>query len=447
MSRYRVKSSASRAVRGYFAVAILALTACGGSDAPHAAADRAPAAAQAGGPVTIHVTTSSGTPVADVAVSLNGSGFDGRGARTNDEGWVRFADIPAGEASASTYAAGYHAAYHPFIVAPATDTDVTLIVEHVTEATPVVLNSRAVAASDGRSLTVDFDLAVLDEHGRALATLTTADVQMLTPDCAWYPCGYDADFGWMDGYRVRADDEAFRWQVASDQPTPPMAVGLLLEQSADMAAYDPARLRLPAVKAFLESILPPDTVSLATYRGTGDRVDLTSYGAFTSDGAQFASAVDALAGQETGSNPFACAVPEMLSLTATQAPSGPDDPLPTVVVVASGSWAGLACVQVGAASTDGIPVVTIGGGDLGAAIAAGTGGSSVVLYHPLQFDVALRNLPPIVGRTLDSNHLRFVLTSGSRQLFRPGRQSVWAYLYVRIGPHTRVEVPLVMPVQ
>jgi hypothetical protein len=33
------------------------------------------------------------------------------------------------------------------------------------------------------------------------------------------------------------------------------------------------------------------------------------------------------------------------------------------------------------------------------------------------------------------------------RVFRPGRQSVWAYLYVRIGPHTRVEIPLVMPVQ
>ena len=33
-----------------------------------------------------------------------------------------------------------------------------------------------------------------------------------------------------------------------------MAVGLLLEQSADMADYDPERLRLSAVSTFLESV-------------------------------------------------------------------------------------------------------------------------------------------------------------------------------------------------
>jgi len=100
---------------------------------------------------------------------------------------------------------------------------------------------------------------------------------------------------------------------------------------------------------------------------------------------------------------------------------------------------------------DGIPVVMIGGNELGAAIAAGSGGSFAVVHDPLQFDVALKGLAPIVGRTLDSNHLRFVLTpegaAATGPVFRPGRQSVWAYLYVRIGPHTRVEVPLVIPVQ
>jgi hypothetical protein len=61
--------------------------------------------------------------------------------------------------------------------------------------------------------------------------------------------------------------------------------------------------------------------------------------------------------------------------------------------------------------------------------------------------VALRNLAPIVGRTLDSNQLRFVLTPAGGLLFRPGRQTIWAYLTVRIGPHTSIGVPLVMPVQ
>jgi hypothetical protein len=443
MSRRTVKSPSSRAAwSGLLGGAVLALSACGSSGPSPSDS----AAVRDGGPVTIHVTTSSGAPLADVEVDLNG-GFDGRGARTDESGRVRFEDIPEGEATASTFASGFHTAGIRFLVAPEVNTDVTLIVEHVTEATPVVLGSRAVAAIDGRSLIVDVDLAVLDENGVAIPTLTAADVQMPPRDCAWYPCGYDADFGPMDGYSVRADYEAFRWHVSSAGPTPPMAIGLLLEQSADMGGYDPARLRLPAVKAFLEAILPPHTVSLATYRGTGTGVELTSHGPFTSDGAQFADAVDALAGQEAGSNPLFCAVSDMLSLTANQAPNGPDDPSPTVVVVTSGSSASDACSQQAAPSIDGIPVVTIGGGESGAALAAGSGGSFVVVYQPLQIEVALRNLAPIVGRTLDSNQLRFVLTPAGGLLFRPGRQTIWAYLTVRIGPHTSIGVPLVMPVQ
>ena len=373
MRRHPAKSQATRAAwGGLLAGVVLVLTACGGSTTTPSAANGVPLATDpvaAGdeGPVTIQVTTSSGDPLSDVGVSLNG-GFDGRTANTDDAGQVRFADIPAGEASANAYARGFHPAVTPIPRDARWDTDVTLVLEHVTEATPVVLGTRAVAASDGRSLTVDVDLALLDENGRAIPTFTAAEFTMIDSDCALVPCGYDADFERlpMGGYRARADDEAFSWQCLVRRPIPPMAVGLLLEQSADMADYDPERRRLPAVSGFLESVLPPHTVSLATYRGTADGVDLTSYGPFTSDGAQFIDAVDALAGQEAGSNPLSCAVSDMLSLTATDAPSGPDDPPPTVVVVTNSSSAGIAaCVHGGVLVrrrlAPGIPVVTIGG--------------------------------------------------------------------------------------
>ena len=193
-----------------------------------------------------------------------------------------------------------------------------------------------------------------------------------------------------------------------------------------------------------------------TYRGTADGVDVTSHGPFTCDGARFIDAVDALAGQEAGSNPLSCAVSDMLSLTATHAPSGPDDPPPTVVVVTNSGSAGIAaCAQEESSFVDalalGIPVVAIGGREFSAVLAALSGGSFVVVTDPLQFRVVLGNLAPVAGRTLDSNHLRFVLTpegvAATGPVFRPGRQTIWAYVFVRIGPHTSVEVPLVMPVQ
>lgn len=337
-------------------------------------------------------------------------------------------------------------------------TDVTLTLEHVTEATPVVVGSRAMAASDGRSLTVDVDVALLGEDGLAIPTLTAAEFTMIDSDCAFVPCGYDVDLGNlpMGGYRAHADFGAFSWHGLSDKPIPPMVVALLLEQSAAMADYDPERLRLPAVAAFLEAVIPPDAVALATYPGTSQGPILTTYGGFTSDGAQLRDAINALAGQEAGSNPLHCAVSEMLSFTATHAPSGPDDPPPTLVVVTNSSSAGAdACIREQPALVDavesGIPVVAIGGRESGAAIAEGTGGSFAVVTDPAQFPVAVENLAPIVGRTLDYNRLRFVLTPegapATGPVFRPGRQTVWAYLFVRIGPHTSIEVPLVMSVQ
>ena len=389
------------------------------------------------------------------AIALNG-GFDGRSANTDAAGSVRFDDIPTGEATVNSYAAGFHAARRRFVVKA--DTDVTLILEHVAEATPVVLGGRAVAAHDGRSLTVDVDLAVLGEDGRANPTLTVADFTMLDSDCAFVPCGYDADFGSlpMGGYRVRTDYEAFGWQHASDQPISPMTVALLLEQSAAMAEYDPQRLRLSAASTFLESVIPPNTVTVATYRGTSPGPILTTYGEFTSDGAQFSDSVNGLAGQEAGGNPLHCAVADMLSFTEEHAPSDLDDPSPTLVVVTNSGSAGAdACNLESSASGDatgpGIPVVAIGGQESGAALAAQSGGSFVSVTDPAQYPVAVGNLAPIVGRTLDYNRLRFLLTPEGAMttgpLFRPGRQTLWAYVLVRIGPNTDVIVPLVIPVQ
>jgi ABC-type uncharacterized transport system ATPase subunit len=121
------------------------------------------------------------------------------------------------------------------VIKTGAETISTIILEEVTEATPVVLNSRAMAASDGRSLTVDLDLAILGVDGQAIPTLTPADFQMVNSDCAFVPCGRDADSLRlpMGGYIARADDTAFRWNVSSDRPAAPMAVGLLLDQSIE----------------------------------------------------------------------------------------------------------------------------------------------------------------------------------------------------------------------
>ena len=472
MCGYSLRCPFARAAWGAFlASMIFAVAACGGSAKPSAVNSKppvssppAPGAAPVSNSVAIRLTTSAGVPVPNAAVDLNG-GFDGRSGRTDDSGWIRFSGIPSGIARARTYASGFHRAASEFVVTVPADvvtsggeTSVTIILEEVTEATPVVLNSRAVAASDGRSLTVDLDLAILGVDGQAIPTLTAADFQMVNSDCAFVPCGRDADFLKLPlgGYFVRADDAAFRWNVSPDRLVAPTAVGLLLDHSADMAGYDPAGLRLPPVQAFLRSVLPPNTVSVATYRENGFGVYVETLGPFTSDGGNLADLVGQLSGREAGGNPLYEAVSYMRWWTSTNAPSGIDEPSPSVVVVTGPSWdsdygeLGTEPFAEYAAALR-IPIIAIGGGELGAMVATGSGGASVTVIDPLQFDIALGSLPGILGRTLDSNHLRFELTPvGAPQtgpVFRPGRQSIWAYLDVRIGPHTTIKVPLVMQVQ
>ena len=458
-----------RAFPGVFLASVaLALAACGGGGATgdSSSSSSPPPVLPALASVTIQVTTSSGTPVAGVAVALGGD-FDGRSADTDAAGIARFSDVPGGEASAHTFVRGFHDASGRFLVTPDSNTHVTLSLEHVAEATPVVLHAHAVPARDGLTLTVDVDIAVLGEDGRAIETLTAADFDAAGSDCGLMWCVTDANgqplsFG---GYYARVDSESFAWRGPADQPTPPIATALLLEQSAGMADFDPEGLRLDALNVFLESVLPPNTASLATYRGAAATPTLTTYGPFTSDGTQFRDTVNALGGQEDGTNPMYDAITDMLSFTAMHAPNGPVDPPRALVLVASGwSWPDDDCqvywtcphqerVSIAATSrTLGTPIVVIGGSEPAADVAARTGGPSVVIQDPAQYAVVLASLRSIVGRSLGFNRVRVLLDAGAKYgaqaepVFQSGN-TVWAYMYVRIGPSTRIVFPVVIPIQ
>ena len=100
---------------------------------------------------------------------------------------------------------------------------------------------------------------------------------------------------------------------------------------------------------------------------------------------------------------------------ATDAPSGPDDPPPTVVVVTNSSWGwyrGRAPAE--SSSVDAMARASLSwrSGDVNPAQRSrhSPAAPSSGVTDPLQFRVALGNLASVVGRILDSNHLRFVLT-------------------------------------
>jgi hypothetical protein len=139
------------------------------------------------------------------------------------------------------------------------------------------------------------------------------------------------------GYLAHVDTHVFAWHEASTEPPPTSGTALLLEQSTSLIEFDPGKRRSTAINAFLDSVTAPDTVSVASYHGTPQAPVLTTYGAFTSDGALFRDDVNALSDDDASLNPMYAVLADMLSWTATQATSGPDDPR-SVVLVSGHYW-------------------------------------------------------------------------------------------------------------
>ena len=452
-----------RASRGGILVLVLSLAACGGGATTGATPDSPTSGSppQALSSVTIEVTTASGTPLPGVGVYLNG-GFDGKAADSDDTGRVHFDKIPAGPASVGTYVRGYHSASRRFNVS-STATEVTVILEPVGTATPVVLGTHATPALDGTSVVVDVDVAVLGEDGQSIPTLRASDFSIFSSDCGFNWCVMDAAGQPRGGYYAHVDPDDFAWTDASFDSIS-MATAVLLEDSDGMAQFDPGHLRLGALKSFLGSMTAPDLVSVASYRGTPQAPVLTSYGPFSSDGALFATAVDGLAADTLGPNPMYEGVSEMLARTVEQALAGPGAARRSLVIVAGGgSWPDDTCgtssacrqaIRLALADQSlaaNIPIVAIGGSEPAADLAARTGGVAVTLADPVQYAIVLENLKAIATRGLGHNRVRIVLDApinGGKapSVFRSGH-TVWATMSVRIGPDTDIYLPVVIPIE
>jgi hypothetical protein len=404
------------------------------------------------GSVIVRAMTTAGAPISGVSVALNG-GFDGRSKTTDGNGEALFRDVPTGDASTNLGGSGYHWAGLRLVVTKDLVTKVAVTLEHVTEATPVVLATHPVASSDGKTLSVDVDIAVLDGNGVARETLTAADFR-LNGACDWGWCVVDTDGTDTNrGYDAHVVDATF-----SPLPTPvlrTMAAGILLDQSADMATFDPSGIRLQAVNNFLESVTPPNTVALGSFQRNAATPTLTTYGGFTSDAPSLRTAVSALAGNERGTNPLHAALAEMIAFTAANAPAG-SSKLRRSVIVVTNSWPIDECPDArvcqrakqaiaGAAQASDISVIAIGTDGPAAEIAARTKGAFAYVQDPAQLPVVFHALGSIVSRNVAYNRVRLELDAGQPGTFLPGR-TVGGYLEVAIGPNTHLMWWLAFPI-
>jgi hypothetical protein len=446
----------------------LALAACGGggSGAPGVAQSPAsnpqtptaqppaatPTVPKDKGSVIVRATTTAGTPISGISVALNG-GFDGRSVTTDGNGEALFKDVPTGDASTNLGGSGYHLAGLRLVVTKDSVTKVAVTLEHVTEATPVVLASHPVASSDRKTLAVDVDIAVLDENGVARETFTPADFR-LDGACDWGWCVVDTDGNDTNrGYGAHVVDAALI--PLPTQVLPTTAAGILLDQSAAMATFDPSGIRLQAVNSFLESVAPPDTVALGSFQGIAATPILTTYGGFTSDAASLRTAVSSLAGKERGTSPLHAALAEMIAFTEANTPAG-SSKLRRAVIAVTNTWptdecpdarvcqrAKLAIAEAAQASD--ISVIAIGTDGPAAEIAARTQGAFAYVQDPAQLPVVFHALGSIVSRNLAYNRVRIELDSGQPGTFLPGR-TVGGYLEVRIGPNTHLMWYVVFPI-
>jgi hypothetical protein len=446
------------------AVLALALAACNGGAPNGSNVDQGPPPApnpspQPTGTVVVQAITTSGAPISGVDVSI--CSVTCPRAVTDANGEARFEDISADRsAGISLSSPGYYRAYRQLVVAADSATTLPVTLVHVAEATPVLLAAHPTYSSDGRTLALDIDVTVLDASGAPWQTLSASDFKGGGSCDGWYACWIDID-GNSTPYRFDATVVDASFTPVPNTSRPAMAAAVLLDQSARMASFDPDALRLQAVGTFFDSIISPDTVALGSYRSLPGTPILTTYGGFTSDATVLDAALIALAGQESGTNPFDVGIADMIAFAADNAAAGGSDQRRSIIAVMADSqnpdgWGyvdcgDLDCSQVRSAAVEnaraaGISVFAMGPDNFPASLVAlQTGGAIARVQDPTQFPVVFRALNSIIGHNIAFNRLRIEMNANQPGVFAPGRTVVFE-LAVRVAVGSDIYWELTVPI-
>jgi hypothetical protein len=434
-------------------VLALAMAACSGASRPTSTPK---SEEQRTGTVVVRAITTSGVAIGGVDVSL--CGVVCRSTDTDATGEARFADFPVGnDVGTGLSSPGFYSAYESFSVAADSVTTMPVTLVQVGEATPVLLAAHPTYSSDGRTLTLDIDVAVLDVNSAPWQTLSASDFKASGSCDGWYGCSIDID-GTPTPYRFDATVIDASFTPAPNTPRPVIAAAVLLDQSAQMASFDPDSRRLQAVGNFFDSITSPDTAALGSYQCLPGTPNLTTYGAFTSDATVFAVPLTALAGQESGTNPLDVAISEMIAFVAVNA--GAIDLRRSVIAVTADSQSAddpdsadcgeLGCSQflpmiVDNARAAGVSVVAMGPENRSTSlIALQTGGAVVRAQDPMQFPVIFSAVNSIIAHDLAFNRVRMFLNADQPGVFSPGSKVAFG-LEIRVAAGSYINWDLTVP--
>jgi len=273
------------------------------------------------GTLAATVVDEFGAPVAgaEVAVSLGGSI---ESDMTNGEGVATLTGLTPGDASVEVSLDTFQ-----------TRTVDATIVANQTVAIDVELlrNKQAVGgvfttsvigspAENGRVVTIEVQVVVVDQESRPIDTLTSSD--FILPDCT--PTTPDTDPNVSECVRVQADATVDRsytvdslsaeaFQLVPGGAEADYAAVLMLDQSGSIAATDPTDARLFSAKSFLQTVdaASGDSVLLTAFAGVGSHIPvkipatpLWYTGTFVSDGASYFDELDALVDKTGGTTPL-----------------------------------------------------------------------------------------------------------------------------------------------
>jgi hypothetical protein len=441
--------------QGLLALAAMAAmaSACGGGSG----AD--PAAAQLG-VAKVVVLDAFGAPVPGASVALAAaSGTVG----TTDANGLVFLSSPPGAVELSISVPTFKPVRAQATVGKDAVTTVPVVLQRATAPAGGALATRSglqpQQSADGRTLSFEVELVVVDADAQPVLGLTAADFQLLAcqPDAATPTAdclrNAPADHGHL------ATDTASSLALVAAQPTVAHAVGLLIDQSGSIADSDPLNTRLYAAKFMLSQLAAGDQAVVGAFAdGLGARLPqqpLSLLGTVADKAAAptLFAPLQALAGQSGGRTPLYAAIDAMRAqLTAAAAQQAGLARAMVVFTDGADSYCGGAagCSQrrqqaVDAAHADGLRLFTIGLGgniDVEALSQLATGGGGAMLYADTveQLIPLYGSLDRLMSLGLPTYRLRFSIDTGEAGVFASG-QTVLARARVLVQGQV-VHIPL-----
>ena len=303
-----------------------------------------------------------------------------------------------------------------------------------------LLSARATAIStDRRTLSLEYELAVLRPDGSTESTLTASDFWMSPINCGdWYNCIENAD-GINVGSTIAAS-AADEVALLSARPRQSYAAGMLIDLSQGFGNFDPSNATLSAIKQYLGTVVHGDSVAIASFWGVPGLPLLTTYGPFTANPATLLPQVEQLAGQRRGTSPVITATRSMIEFTIAQTTSLPTSTRRAVVVwsvftpdtecqgATTACKARLRELSDVVRAAD-IRLVSIGAPWIGSA-AASNGGINIELGSLEQLQAIARGLDALLSGSIPRYRIRMTLRADSGTFPRDGNAIV--FLNVRI---------------